>query len=164
VEGARPARPDDLEACARLLDEARTRAEVLRGGPDLLAERGLPPSPLDERWLAERCAGARPGDEGRRAGALFVGTIDDVVVGIAAGRVTTRGGERIGVIDCCYVETGARNVGVGTTLAESLIGWFAGAGCVAVDAPALPGDRATKQLFESQGLSARLLVLHRRLP
>ena len=32
-----------------------------------------------------------------------------------------------------------------------------------VDATALPGDRLTKNFFESNGFTARLLIMHRRL-
>jgi GNAT superfamily N-acetyltransferase len=158
MEGARPARPEELPACARLLEEARERAATLRGGPELLATWPLPtaPAPITEQWLTQHWSG-----DDR---VLLVGTIDRVAVGVGAGHVTPRAGERVGVIDCCYVETAARGVGVGTALAESLVAWFTTAACSAIDAPALPGDRETKQLFESQGLSARLLVLRRRLP
>lgn len=41
--------------------------------------------------------------------------------------------------------------------------WFVGAGCTGVDALALPGARATKNFFEENGFTARLLVVHRRL-
>ncbi len=153
VEGARPALPEDLAACARLLREARERARALRGGSELLASCLGAAADIDDRWVGETLTGADR--------MLLVGTIDGVVVGVGAGHVETR--DRVGTIDCCYVEEGARGVGVGTVLATSLIRWFSDAGCRAVDAQALPGDRGTKQLFESQGLSARLLVLHRRL-
>jgi GNAT superfamily N-acetyltransferase len=158
VESARPALAGDLDACARLLARARDVALELRGGPELLATCGAPapPAALDEGWVAAHWVGG-----GR---VLLVGTIDEVVVGVGAGRVTTRGTERVGTVDCCYVEPDARGIGVGGALADALSAWFAAAGCRALEAPALPGDRATKQLFESQGLSARLLVLHRRLP
>lgn len=158
MEAARRALPGDLTACGRLLGEARDRGIALRGGPALLADCELPapPSPVDEVWLATHWEGAER--------ALFAGTIDDEVVGVAMGRLAHRDAERVGAVVCCYVETDARGVGVGTALAEELFGWFRANGCAAVDAPALPGDRATKQLFESQGLSARLLILHRRLP
>jgi GNAT superfamily N-acetyltransferase len=160
VEGARPAQPGDLAACARLLGAARDAAGTVRGGPELLATCPmlLPPAsePLDAQWLARHREGP-----GRM---LLAGTIDEVVVGVAAGHLVTRADERVGHVDCCYVEPAARGVGVGGALAGALLAWFVDAGCVAVDAPALPGDRATKQLFESLGLSARLLVLRRRLP
>lgn len=158
MEGARPARPEELSTCARLLEEARDRATTLRGGPELLAAWLLPaaPDPITEQWLTQHWSG---GDR-----VLLVGTIDQVAVGVGAGHVTRHAGERVGVVDCCYVEAAARGVGVGTALAQALVAWFTAAACVAIDAPALPGDRETKQLFESQGLSARLLVLRRRLP
>lgn len=158
MEGASPAGPGELAACARLLEEARARAGALRGGPELLAACPWAggPEAIDGDWLIAHWTGPER--------LLLAGTIDGVVVGVGAGRLATRGGERIGVVDCCYVEIEGRQVGVGTALAEALVRWFGAAGCVAVDAPALPGDRATKQLFESQGLSARLLILHRRLP
>jgi GNAT superfamily N-acetyltransferase len=158
VEAARPALPGDLPACTRLLEEARDRLIELRGGPELLAACTLPPAPepVGEQWVTDRWRGPQ--------GVLLVGTIDGVVVGLGAGRVATHGAARVGTIDCCYVEPAARGVGVGGSLAESLVRWFVAKGCAAVDAAALPGDRGVKQLFESQGLSARLLVLHRRLP
>lgn len=158
MEEARPALPGDLSVCARLLGEARDRLIELRGGPELLAGCTLPPppEPVDEQWVADRWTGPQ--------GVLLVGTIDGVVVGLGAGRVTANRDARVGTIECCYVEPGARGVGVGSSLAGSLVRWFAAEGCAAVDAAALPGDRGVKQLFESQGLSARLLVLHRRLP
>ncbi len=36
--------------------------------------------------------------------------------------------------------------------------------CFGIDALALPGDRETKNFFESFGLKARQLVVHRSLP
>ncbi|MGH8989564.1 MAG: GNAT family N-acetyltransferase [Acidimicrobiales bacterium] len=157
MEAARPALPDDHAACARLLEEARDQARGLRGGQELLATCSLAPVPLsvDEQWVAEHCIGAQR--------VLLVGTIADVVVGVGTGGVTMRGAEQVGTVECCYVESAARGVGVGSALADALLGWFAARGCAAVDAPALPGDRSMKQLFESQGLSARALILHRRL-
>lgn len=156
MEGARLALPGDLAACARLLAEARDQAFALRGGAALLADSADLPDRFDGAWLARSWTGTER--------AVFAGTIDEEVVGVAVGRLTTRGDERVGAVVCCYVEADARGVGVGTALAEELFGWFRANDCAAVDAPALPGDRATKQLFESQGLSARLLILHRRLP
>ncbi|HTX63699.1 MAG TPA: GNAT family N-acetyltransferase [Acidimicrobiales bacterium] len=157
MEAARPAQTGDLSACARLLEQARHDVLALRGGPELLAACTCPPpGALDGRWLRDHWMGPDR--------ALLVGTLSDVVVGLGAGHLTSRGTEQVGSLDCCYVESGARGVGVGTAILDALVQWFTAGGCVALDAPALPGDRATKQLFESQGLSARLLVLHRRLP
>jgi GNAT superfamily N-acetyltransferase len=158
LEGARLAHPDDLACCARLLEEARTAASTRRGGPELLASSPLPGAPqsIDEHWLSTYWCDPDH--------ALFAGTIDEVVVGVAGGHVTAHAEGPVGTVDWCYVEAGARGVGVGTALATALVEWFVGAGCIALDVPALPGDRGTKQLWESLGLSARLLVLRRRLP
>ena len=71
--------------------------------------------------------------------------------------------ERSGRIECCYVEEGARGVGVGTALMESMVAWCSQRACRDVDALALPGDRLSKQRFEGAGFTARLLVLNRPL-
>ena len=75
----------------------------------------------------------------------------------------TADGERRGRVECCYVETAARGVGVGASLMDAAVAWCAAAGCEEVDALALPGDRLTKQRLEAAGFTARLLTLSRRL-
>ena len=94
----------------------------------------------------------------------MVGEYEGAVVGLLA--VTAGdgpGGLTNGVIECCYVETGARGVGVGTALMDAAVAWCTERGCAGVDALALPGDRTTKQRLEAAGFSARLLTLNRRL-
>ena len=93
-----------------------------------------------------------------------MGEYEGAVVGLLA--VTTAPGPRgvtNGLIECCYVETAARGVGVGTALMDAAVAWCAEKGCAAVDALALPGDRTTKQRLEGSGFTARLLTLSRRL-
>jgi len=119
---------------------------LLAGEPDA----GRPDS-LIERWTAE------PDTE------ILVGTFNDVVVGVGAGRVVALGARTIGRIDFFYVEPDARSVGVGQAIVDGLVEWFVTQGCTDVDAVALPGDRSSKQLLESSGFKARLLVLHRSL-
>ena len=143
MERVRRAGPPDSDRCRALLTAARAESAAARGG-DLLVQTDADPS----AWL----------DHADRV--LLVGLFDEVVVGVAAGRVA----ERVGHVDCCYVETGARGVGVGESLIGALLDWFGEHGCTGVDALALPGDRSTKQLLEHAGFKARLLVLHRRLP
>ena len=94
---------------------------------------------------------------------MLVGTFSQAVVGIAVGTLTERGPRRVGRIECFYVEPDARTVGVGQAMVGSLVEWFAQHGCSDVDAMALPGDRSSKQLLESSGFKARLLILHRSL-
>ncbi len=76
---------------------------------------------------------------------------------------TTAARERRGVLDLCFVEPGAREVGLGHLLVEQALGWFGSQGCTGVDGTAFPGDREAKNFFESAGFKARLLVMHRPL-
>ena len=47
---------------------------------------------------------------------------------------------------------------------ELAMAWCREKGCLGIDSVALPGDRATKNFFESFGLVARALRVHRPLP
>lgn len=149
MEGVRRAGPDDRPRCVALVRQAGDGLTGQRGGPELLAGSG-DPAALVARWSAG-------------AGGLWVGQFEGVTVGLAAGVVSEGGGRRTGRLECCYVEPEARGVGVGTALIGAVMGWFEERGCTDVDAVALPGDRASKQLLEAAGFRARLLVLHRRL-
>ena len=101
------------------------------------------------------------GDESRP---VWIGTIDETAVGYAAAHVEhLRDGTVLGVVDHLFVEEGARDVGVGEALMNELLAWFSAQGCDAADAAALPGNRQTKNFFESSGFSARLIVMHHRL-
>jgi GNAT superfamily N-acetyltransferase len=68
-----------------------------------------------------------------------------------------------GVLDACFVEEEARELGLGHLLLKSSLEWFASQGCSGVDGIAHPGDREAKQFFEGAGFTARLLVMHRSL-
>jgi ribosomal protein S18 acetylase RimI-like enzyme len=96
---------------------------------------------------------------------VLAGTIDDTVVGYAVARTEMlRTGQVLGVIEDLVVEEAARGVAVGERLMGDLLAWFEGRDCFGVDAIALPGDRETKNFFEGSGFSARLLVMHHRMP
>ena len=62
-----------------------------------------------------------------------------------------------------YVDPGAREVGVGEAMMDLVLAWSEERGATGIDAVALPGDRATKNFFERFGLTARAIVVHRRL-
>ena len=151
MELARPAGVADRQICTRLLSQALLGAATMRGGVALVGE--ATPATLLPRWT-------QSGEEA----VLLVGEYDSVVVGLLGATVAAEsGGRRSSLIECCYVETGARGVGVGTALMQGAVEWSAQRGCTDVDALALPGDRATKQVLETAGFTARLLVLNRRL-
>jgi GNAT superfamily N-acetyltransferase len=90
----------------------------------------------------------------------LVGLLDDWAAGAALCRVDDAAGGRRGVLDVCFVEPGAREVGLGRLLLERSLEWFRTEGCTGVDGTAFPGDRNAKQFFESAGFKARLLVMH----
>lgn len=153
-EGARRADRDDLP---RLTELCRTALDHLSGsrGGALLAEHQGRPEPVDQALLRTL------EDPGRAA---WVGTLDDQVVGYATGRTETlRGGTELGVVEELFVEPGARGVGVGEALMSAVTDWFVERGCAGADTMALPGDRLSKNFFESSGFKARLIVMHRTL-
>ena len=95
---------------------------------------------------------------------VLAGTIDDVVVGYAVVRTEVlRDGGRLGVLTDIYVEPEARAVGVGEVLVDEVLRWCRELGCTGVDGLALPGNRSTKNFFETFGFTARAIVVHRRL-
>ena len=96
---------------------------------------------------------------------MVVGCIDATVVGYGAVRL--RGlpdGRPIGVVDDLYTHPEARGIGVGEAMMDLLVGWCNDRHCVGIDAVALPGNRATKNFFETFGLTARAILVHRALP
>ncbi len=95
---------------------------------------------------------------------LLVGTIDTTVVGYAAvTRQELHDGRLVGHLSDLYVMPDARGVGVGEAMMHAVMDWCRAHDCVGVDSIALPGDRATKNFFESFGLVARALRVHRAL-
>ena len=154
MEDARPATEADV---ARLADLARMAAEELgplRGG-DLLLAKETRREPFEASFE----------DDLRAGRVVLCGTVDSVVIGYAVGEaVELADGRRLGVIRDLFVEPGARAVGVGERMMEELLAWFRTRRCMGVDAMALPGARETKNFFEESGFSARLLVMHHKLP
>ena len=153
-ENARRATIADLDQITELTAEGLIEQRAGRGGP-IWAVRETRAQPFE---LTLREAINNPDHE------VVVGTIDDVIVGYAAARVEhLRNGEYLGVIDDIVVTPDARAVGVGERIIKHLIAWGDRAGCIGIDCHALPGNRATKNFFETWGFKARLLVVHRRL-
>ena len=153
-EAARLATAADLPRLAELAAAAVAEQVEGRGGSvwSVREARAVPAEPS----LAEDVA-----DPDRL---VLAGTIDDVVVGYAVVRTETlRDGRLLGVLTDVYVEPEARAVGVGERLVDEVLAWCAGRRCSGVDALALPGNRETKNFFETFGFTARALVVHRRL-
>ncbi len=154
MENARAATPADIPRIVELAHALRSELRDMRGG-------GL--------WET-REARLRPDPDSigsflTRADAyVSVGTIDDVVIGYGTVDVEAlEDGTRLGVIGDLFVEDGARAVGVGEAIALALVAFCTDAGCVGVDAFALPGHRTAKNFFERSGFTARALLMHKRL-
>jgi len=146
---ARPAEAPDLPALVDMARSARQEQAERRGGP-LLVARHCRPEPLDLAF-SEALEDPSTG--------LWAGVIDGVPVGYA---LVSADGE-VAVIEELHVEPEARAVGVGESILDSIVAWAKEVGCTGIDAFALPGARETKNFFETFGMTARLLVLHRDL-
>ena len=113
-----------------------------------------------ERWLVEHPA--IDGGWGRRSSDadVFVGVIDDVVIGYLVASV---GDDAILRIDQVWVTPQARELGFGDELLAQAIEHGRSVGAIAVEGQALPGDRHTKNLYERAGIVARLITTYRPL-
>jgi ribosomal protein S18 acetylase RimI-like enzyme len=154
VEAARAATAADLPAMLDLAVALRGELRDQRGGA-LWEARESSPEPLDAslRALLERTDAA-----------VFVGTIDDAVIGFATVEIEElRGGDRLGVVGDLFVDPEARAVGVGEALADLVVAYCTEAQCIGIDAFALPGARAAKNFFERNGFIARALIMHKKL-
>jgi GNAT superfamily N-acetyltransferase len=155
LEEVRPATADDGPRLRELAGEWLAGLLGQRGGSLLLESDPTDPSGTGP---GERIAGMI-GSPGR---IVLVGTLDSVVTGFACGRVDERPhAARRGVLEACYVEPGARGVGIGHLLLDNVVSWFADHGVEGVDGTALPGDRLAKNFFEAAGFKARMLTMYR---
>jgi len=153
TEAVRPASGADLDRLVGLAVEAVDEQRGARGG-GVWSRREARRDP--ERTLADAL--------GDPATAVVVGTLDDAVVGYGVLRLEPLDdGGLLAVVDDLYVEPPARGVGVGEALMADLVERASAAGCVGIDALALPGNRETKNFFEASGLTARAIVVHRSL-
>jgi GNAT superfamily N-acetyltransferase len=151
---ARPATTEDLPDLADLAAQAIEEQTPIRGGAvwRLQAARVGP--------AAESLAADLTDDRA----AVIAGTIDDTIVGYGVACLEALpGGDTLGVVTDLYTLPDARGVGVGEAVMNALIDWCRERGCFGVDSIALPGDRHTKNFFESFGLVARAIIVHRSL-
>jgi GNAT superfamily N-acetyltransferase len=154
VESVRPAGTDDLDELVHLADAAIVEKREQKGGA--VWERRESRGATVRASLADALASDNHH--------VTVGLLHDVPVGYGVARVETlTDGGRLGVVEDLYVDPGAREVGMGEALMDALLDWCRDEGCFGVDSLALPGDRATKNFFESFGLVARAIVVHKPL-
>jgi GNAT superfamily N-acetyltransferase len=153
-ESARVAVIDDVDAVAGLARQAVAELTPLRGG-SVWARREARAEPFEEALVAAL-------DDPRHL--VLAGTIDGVVVGYAVSRLEQLRDERpIAVVDDLYVDPEARGVGLGEALMNEIVAWARAHHCTGIDGFTLPGNRATKNFFETFGLTARAILVHRSL-
>jgi ribosomal protein S18 acetylase RimI-like enzyme len=153
AEVARPAVDTDLVRLVELAVEAVDEQRDARGGA------------VWSRTLARRDPAASLVEAMADPDQVVVtGLLDDTIVGYAVLRIAQlEDGGLLAVVDDLYVEPEARGVGLGEAIMDLLVAHATERGCFGIDALALPGNRATKNFFETFGLTARALVVHRPL-
>jgi GNAT superfamily N-acetyltransferase len=151
---ARIATVHDVPAAVQLVTEGSAAIAGERGGRLFLAREGvtLPVEETLDRYLSDPDS------------CVAVGTVDEVPSGIALARVESLSGAgTLARLEFLWVDTSFRELGVGASLAELISCWARDGGAHDLDAYALPGNREAKNLLESAGFSARLIVMTRRL-
>jgi GNAT superfamily N-acetyltransferase len=153
-EACRPATADDLPRLVELVALAVAQQRGQKGGEvwARTAGRRVPFAPALEASLVDPDA------------LVLVGELDGAALGYAVAHVDSLDdGSRLGVLTDLYVEPGGRELGLGEALMDGVVAWCREAGCFGIDSLALPGDRGTKNFFETFGLVARAIVVHRSL-
>ena len=150
----RPATVEDLPELERLHGLARAHVAALRGGEVLLG-RDVRPEPT---------ADSLRGDLDAEDRIVLLGCLGTTPVGLAIAVLEElHDGSRLAQVSELFVEPDARDVGVGAELMRALIGWATQQRCDGIGSTVLPGDRASKNFFESFGLVARAIAVHRAL-
>ena len=153
-EASRPATEDDVPRLAELVAAGIAELREGRGG-EVWARQAARRAPFEAQLRAELADPAHH---------VVAGTVDDVVMAYGAVHVEVLAdGGRLGVVTDLYTDLGMRALGLGEVMMDALIDWCRTQGCFGVDSLALPGDRHTKNFFESFGLVARAIVVHRSL-
>jgi GNAT superfamily N-acetyltransferase len=114
--------------------------------------------------LAEPVEDSIRGALGAPDTAIYLGTIDDVPVGLLLIRIEEllpqTGGARVGAIRLVFVDHEAREVGVGETMRDQALSEHRAMGIRLFDAHVLPGHRLAKNFFEAGGFAARRIIMH----
>lgn len=151
MESTYRATAEHVTVVASLLREGRVGIADARGGP-LWLRREAMPEPLeptlsaavdDPEWMIQ------------------VGAILEVPLGVVIAQSQALDDDRLVVVRELYVVPEARGVGLGEAMMNEVVSWAGDIGALGVDGFALPGDRATKNFFETFGLVARGILVHR---
>lgn len=136
---------DDLPTLRSLEAEARDIVRPVRGGAVHLDVDGV-------AWTLSSRFGSPDV-------VVLAGLIDDAVIGYAVVSSAATAAR----VEAIYVEPEARELGVGEELLNQAIDWARDRKCTTLDAVALPGDRHTKNFFETFGMVARSITVSKSL-
>jgi L-amino acid N-acyltransferase YncA len=155
MEGARPAAIEELDNVVELLQQAIDQTPAERNG-HLFGYPARHEPPFQRVHRLASTSGC----------VVLVGLVEAVIVGFAL--VSQRDdlpadSGTIGVVEELYVEPAAREVGVGEAMLDTAMQWCRDQGCSGIEIQVTPGARSAKNLCERSGLTARALVMHRRL-
>jgi GNAT superfamily N-acetyltransferase len=139
---------DDAVVLEALERDARNALIPVRGGARRLAE--VPAYAMS--WSQHL---------DRRDVAVVIAGLDDVAFAWLSVQDPDEHGAAL--IDSVYVQAGARQLGLGDAMVEWAVEWARQRGAQTIESWALPGDRETKNLFERNGLTARLITVSRSL-
>ena len=130
----------DVHSCQELEQQAQGNNAGARGAAAFFAEHPI-------SFISEG-----PG------GFTLIVEVDSVVVGFATVQISSVAGSNVATVVRVFVTARARRVGVGDALINAAKQHARQSNCVRIDALSLPGDRDTKNLYERNGLTARLIV------
>ena len=157
-EQARQATVADLAVIGEIADKIAADMVDQRGGALFLRRESGGDAAGRAATLIDAGVGEATG------GFAVIGTYDGVPLGYALVQVEELAdGGRLARIDDLAVEADARGSGIGEAIMNFVLDEATARGCFGVDSRALPGDRHTKNFFESFGMKARMLVVHRTL-
>ena len=153
-ESSRLASIDDLEILTFLRKEAISEVENKRGGKVL----------VNLNSFSEDSSGNFSDWFNSSDHLIFTGLFGDAVVAYGVLEFSiTNDTRRVASIKEIFVLNDARSVGVGESVIQLMIKEAIENNAVGIDSFALPGDRETKNFFETQGMVARLIHVYRPL-
>ena len=108
-------------------------------------------------------ASLEPGADRERL--VIIALIGDAPVGYCSAAIAQlEQGYALCRISELFVESPAQEIGMGALLLQFTTEWALERQCAGIDATVMPGDRETKNFFETFGLVARAITVHQDLP
>ena len=151
-ESSRLASREDIEILNLLRTEAVSELKHKRGGEIFLNLKTFSADSLANfsHWLTS--------SDHR----VVVGLFGEAIVAYGVLKFSSTNDERrIASVKELFVMKEARSVGVGESVMDFLVDLAIENEVIGIDSFALPGDRETKNFFESQGMVARLIQVYR---